>query len=302
MKNLIFSLCLSILGSHTLMAQRPTYNQLVDTAFENLLLNKCQPCLEKYEAAFNTSQQNNILDRMRAALCAFKVNNDRQFRYHLDIALARDWEAVESLMASGYPEFQKEKQTDFYRIVNEKIDVYAQNAGCDMALRRELAQIEKDDKDLRQQMSNRLSPAQKDDYWQRITALDATNIERLKTVLDRQGYPSKTLTGARYANTLWSIMQYADLGTIKKYYSLTENSMKNGSIEKPSYAVFVDKYRMLNGEKQLYGSQVIKRGDGTIYFYAIEDEGNVNRRRAEMNLGTIEDYARLFTINYVPVR
>lgn len=43
-------------------------------------------------------------------------------------------------------------------------------------------------------------------------------------------------------------------------------------------------------------------GDGKYDFHPIEDEANVDKRRAEIGLGPLEEYARLFGIEYKPVK
>jgi len=57
---------------------------------------------------------------------------------------------------------------------------------------------------------------------------------------------------------------------------------------------------MDRGEKQLYGSQVVV-GPVTKkqVVHPIEDEPNVNKRRATIGPGPIEKYARNFGIDYI---
>ena len=54
------------------------------------------------------------------------------------------------------------------------------------------------------------------------------------------------------------------------------------------------------GKEQIYGSQVKGNNKGGYEFYPIKDEANVNKRRASMNLGPLEDYAKSFGFFYVP--
>ena len=55
---------------------------------------------------------------------------------------------------------------------------------------------------------------------------------------------------------------------------------------------------MRQGKKQIYGSQVVYDKQGAPMFYPIEDEKNVNTRRAKMGLQPIEEYAKFFGIEY----
>ena len=51
---------------------------------------------------------------------------------------------------------------------------------------------------------------------------------------------------------------------------------------------------MEKGKKQKYGTQLISYNDGPLRLHPIEDEANVNKRRAAMGMGTIEEYLKQF--------
>ena len=55
---------------------------------------------------------------------------------------------------------------------------------------------------------------------------------------------------------------------------------------------------MRQGKNQIYGSQVVNSKTGELVFYPIEDEKNVNIRRAKVGLQPIEEYAKYFGIEY----
>jgi hypothetical protein len=54
---------------------------------------------------------------------------------------------------------------------------------------------------------------------------------------------------------------------------------------------------MLNGRPQIYGSQM-QIIDGKRVLYKIIDEKNVNKRRAEVGLGSLEEYLKLANVEY----
>ena len=56
--------------------------------------------------------------------------------------------------------------------------------------------------------------------------------------------------------------------------------------------------RIKKGKKQLYGSQLRRTKQGKMELYPIEDEPNVNKRRAAMGLGLLEDYVRGWGLTY----
>lgn len=68
-----------------------------------------------------------------------------------------------------------------------------------------------------------------------------------------------------------------------------------------SYALMYDRVQISQDKPQLYGSQVrYNEATKKNEFFPIEDEANVNKRRAEMGMPPIESYAEFFGIKYVP--
>lgn len=274
------------------------YIKLVTTAFEDLKKGDCKPCLEKYEAAFKVSQRS-VLSRLRAALCAFDCKNDEAIKLHLNFALEKDFGLVEQILADDYPEFDKYRETDFYKVANEVLDKKLSLANYDLVLRKELQTIQKDDQALRGQLNDPMTDAEKKQKWVIINELDSLNLIKIEKIFEKHGYPSKIKVGTRFSGTAFLVVQHSNLATMKKYYKLFEDAVNKGDLEKPSFALFVDRYRMWSDEKQLYGSQVRDYlGNGKWAFHPIEDEENVNKRRAEMGLGTLEEYAKHFKIDY----
>jgi hypothetical protein len=134
------------------------------------------------------------------------------------------------------------------------------------------------------------------DLWTKQDNLDSINLIRIKEIIDNYGYPGKSLVGNQNS-TAWLVIQHADLSTQEKYLSILQNAAQIGELPKPSFALSVDRVRMRKGEKQLYGSQ-LKMKNGHYAIYPIEDELNVNKRRAEMDLGPLEDYVKQYGIEY----
>ena len=61
-----------------------------------------------------------------------------------------------------------------------------------------------------------------------------------------------------------------------------------------------DRVLLKHGKKQLYGSQIEYDTLTDKYIVSpIEDEPNVNKRRASVGLGPLEDYVKIWGIEYV---
>jgi VWFA-related protein len=68
-------------------------------------------------------------------------------------------------------------------------------------------------------------------------------------------------------------------------------AVKKDPTQKPEFAALVDSLRVATGKKQLFGTQAVTKG-GFLVLYPIEDEPNVNSRRAEFGLPEISESLR----------
>ena len=78
-----------------------------------------------------------------------------------------------------------------------------------------------------------------------------------------------------------------------------QEAVKKGKAQPQALALLEDRILTNQGKEQIYGSQVRINESGKFEFFPIKDEPNVNKRRASVGLGTLEEYAKYFNINYV---
>ena len=72
----------------------------------------------------------------------------------------------------------------------------------------------------------------------------------------------------------------------------------NDEAQWSSLAMLMDRINMREGKPQIYGSQIRGNGDGNFEVYEIENPEYVNQRRAEVGLGPIEDYVKIWDIEW----
>ena len=83
---------------------------------------------------------------------------------------------------------------------------------------------------------------------------------------------------------------------------MLQEAAASGQLSRASVALTVDRIRVSSGQKQLYGSQIKNDANGKpAGFWAIEDEINVNKRRAEVGLPPLETYAHQWGFDYKPI-
>ena len=128
--------------------------------------------------------------------------------------------------------------------------------------------------------------------------IDSCNLVQIEKIIAEHGWLGMSVVGPSGNNTFFFVIQHSDLATQLKYFPLLEASVKKGESKLSHLALMKDRILMRQGKNQIYGSQVVFNKAGEQVFYPIEDEKNVNKRRAEMGMTTLEEYAKLFGMEY----
>lgn len=137
------------------------------------------------------------------------------------------------------------------------------------------------------------------ELWKKQNELDSLNLIRIEEIIEKYGYPGKSLVGMQ-SNVAFLVIQHSDIETQEKYLPILKEAADKGELRWSSLALLIDRIRVNNGEKQIYGSQIRQSGDGKYVLFPIEDEPNVNKRRAKVGLGPLEEYVKHWNIIYVP--
>lgn len=130
--------------------------------------------------------------------------------------------------------------------------------------------------------------------WSKQSAIDAQNIRRLEEIIAQYGWPGSKQFGDKAANTAFLILQHSDLSYQKKYLPLVREAVGAGDLRASSLALLEDRVRLREGQKQIYGSQVTRNSDDEWEPLPLEDEENVDTRRASVGLGPILEYLQRF--------
>jgi hypothetical protein len=135
----------------------------------------------------------------------------------------------------------------------------------------------------------------------KIHEIDSVNLKKVSGILDTYGWLGPEEVGGEGSTAIFLVIQHADLTTQKKYLPIMREAVRKGKALSQNLALLEDRVLLKEGKKQIYGSQVTtdpKTQKPT--FSPIEDEPNVNKRRASVGLQPIEEYAKLMGVDYKP--
>jgi hypothetical protein len=132
-----------------------------------------------------------------------------------------------------------------------------------------------------------------------VAELDKKHTQRMKQIIEQHGWPGKSLVGVQAANAAWLLVQHADQDRAfqKKCLPLLEAAVKKGEATGQQLAYLTDRVLCGEGKKQRYGTQLKQEGDKMVP-QPIEDEANVDKRRAEIGLQPLAEYIKFATEMY----
>jgi len=192
---------------------------------------------------------------------------------------------------------------------------FAQSPGAaspNDSLRRELVKMGEDNQKQRQEMMNMMDRLATTDSekvtkkWKQVVErqneLDSKNRQRLDEIVKEHGWPKLSSFGPEASGVAFLIVQHADLEYQKKYLPLIKESVTKNEARPSDLAMLQDRILTREGKKQTYGTQVrVNQTTQAMELYPIEDEENVDARRATVGLGPLAQYLKkAFGIDYVP--
>ena len=183
------------------------------------------------------------------------------------------------------------------------------------AIREELLAMEKEDVEIRNSVIKELGeksipfggsgpisdPAMVKAFLEptrKMNEVDQKHRKRLKEIVKKYGWPGKSLAGTDGAHAAWLMVQHAEryLAFQKRCLKLMKSAPK-GEVELQDIAYLTDRLLVAEKKKQLYGTQLQVKGSA-FKPRPIEDEPNVDKRRAEMGMSSLAEYLEIAQAEY----
>ncbi|OOQ57448.1 energy transducer TonB [Mucilaginibacter pedocola] len=129
------------------------------------------------------------------------------------------------------------------------------------------------------------------------SVIDLQNLAKVEKIFAQYGYPGKSMVGEERQSYAFMVIQHNDQPAQEKYLPLITEAANKGELRAASLAILVDRVRTGRGKKQIYGSQMHETKDG-VKVYPIEDEPNVDKRRAKIGMPPLAVYLKQWNIVY----
>lgn len=200
-------------------------------------------------------------------------------------------------------------------ILPADVSLLAQGAGNGepryRSLRRELLRMDKEDQKHRTELFELVKKMSEPDgqrlmnefvaLTKKQEALDAKNRRKLDRIVTRYGWPTKSMVGEEASKVAFLIAQHGDLAYRKKYFPLLKAAVARGEARPADAAMMEDGILMKEGKKQIYGT-ALQTDDVTtgLKLWPIENEEEVDARRAAVGLPPMTEYFKLMGMTYTP--
>ena len=137
----------------------------------------------------------------------------------------------------------------------------------------------------------------------RMQAIDSDNTARMKAIVKQYGWPGPDLVGRDGTEAAFLLIQHADHEFQKEILPLVKDAYRAKKLSGQNYALLLDRVLVAEGKPQVYGTQAkapgLWKGHEPV-LEPIEDERNVDKRRAEVGLPPLADYLKMMKQMYYP--
>ncbi|MBS7252991.1 DUF6624 domain-containing protein [Flavobacterium branchiicola] len=291
---ILMNLCLS---------HAQTYKEWVHKADSCYTAENYKMSVDYYEKAFKIEKKS-ATDLYNAGCSASMAKENKKAFKWLNLAIDNGYENIAHIQIDGdLKRLHSEKNwTKTIEKLQKKLAILGAN--YDKVLEKELALIYTDDQEIRGEFMNvykTQNPDKKkmDSIGKIMGRKDSINLIKVMKILDEKGWVGKNVVGTQGNQTLFLVIQHSDLKYQQKYLPMMREAVKNGNASAANLAYLEDRVALREGKKQIYGSQSSKnKKTNKICIAPMIDPDNVDKRRAEVGLGTMADYAAKMNIEW----
>ncbi len=166
---------------------------------------------------------------------------------------------------------------------------HATEQGANEAARERLLSLRDSDQELRSIRGFADSVASAG-FRERLSARDRADSAALTAMIEKYGWPGRTLVGAEASKVAFAIAQHGSLELQRTALREVRN-LPPGEVDPQDPAYLEDRILVGEGNPQQFGTQVrMPRGDSAVVFYPIADPSHVDERRASVGLPPLAAY------------
>lgn len=285
------------------LMQSQTYKELVAKGDDSYRAKDYKGSVAYYEKAFKIEHKSSSDLYNGACAAALNHNDEKAFKW-LDLAIDNGYENIAHIKIDNDLESLQNKK-EWIETINKlqkKMDILSAN--FDKPLQKELLDIYTEDQGIRGDFMKIYKDPNSDkkkidSIGKLMRKKDSINLIKVIKILSEKGWVGKDVVGAQANQTLFLVIQHSDLKYQQKYLPMMREAVKKGNANPANLAYLEDRVALREGRRQIYGSQSSKnKMTNKLYISPMIDPDNVDKRRAEVGLGTMAEYAAKMNIEW----
>ena len=162
-------------------------------------------------------------------------------------------------------------------------------------LRAEIASRVSMDQTVQRELSDRIQTGQPiGPAKARQDSVFNANLEWMRLVLARYGWPGRRLVGDEGSHGAWLMLQHADRDTAlqRTAMQLLETAVRDNDASRRDLAYLTDRVRVAEGRPQVYGTQLQYDNRGCASPKPSEEPAQLDARRASVGLEPVAQYVQ----------
>jgi hypothetical protein len=283
--------------------QSQTYKELVAKGDDSYRAKDYKGSVAYYEKAFKIEHKSSSDLYNGACAAALNHNDEKAFKW-LDLAIDNGYENIAHIKIDNDLEslHNKKEWIETINKLQKKMDILSAN--FDKPLQKELLDIYTEDQGIRGDFMKIYKDPNSDkkkidSIGKLMRKKDSINLIKVIKILSEKGWVGKDVVGAQANQTLFLVIQHSDLKYQQKYLPMMREAVKKGNANPANLAYLEDRVALREGRRQIYGSQSSKnKTTNKLYISPMIDPDNVDKRRAEVGLGTMAEYAAKMNIEW----
>ena len=172
-------------------------------------------------------------------------------------------------------------------------------AEINLPLQKELIEMEIEDQHIRNKIGEAGWQNPPKALLEQMMKIDESNTGKLKAIIKKHHWVTRDLVGVKGIGAAFLVIQHSpDVAFKEKMLPYLKQSYLNGEgVSGQQVALLTDRTLIAQGKKQIYGTQA-DVSEGKVVFSPIEDETNVDIRREEMNMPSLDFYLKIMEKMY----
>lgn len=285
------------------LMQSQTYKEFVAKGDDCYKAKDYKGSVGYYEKAFKIEHKSSSDLYNGACAAALSNDDDKAFKW-LDLAIDNGYENIAHIKIDSDLKALHDKKEWKVTIdkLQKRMDILSAN--YDKPLQKELLEIYTEDQGIRGDFMKIYKDPNSDkkkidSIGKLMRKKDSINLIKVIKILDEKGWVGKDVVGAQANQTLFLVIQHSDLKYQQKYLPMMREAVKKGNANPGNLAYLEDRVALREGRRQIYGSQSSKnKMTNKLHISPMIDPDNVDKRRAEVGLGTMAEYAAKMNIEW----